>query len=64
MKLTPKALDYLLNKGYTVEYGAREMDRVIAQKLKPILMREILFGSLNNGGEIKIDHKILQDEGV
>lgn len=64
MKLTPKALDYLLNKGYTVEYGAREMDRVIAQKLKPILMREILFGSLKNGGEIKIDHKILQDEGV
>ena len=64
MKLTPKALDYLLNKGYTVEYGAREMDRVITQKLKPILMREILFGSLNNGGEIKIDHKILQDEGV
>ena len=64
MKLTPKALDYLLNKGYTVEYGAREMDRVIGQKLKPILMREILFGSLKNGGEIKIDHKILQDEGV
>ena len=64
MKLTPKALDYLLNKGYTVEYGAREMDRVIAQKLKPVLMREILFGSLKNGGEIKIDHKILQDEGV
>ncbi len=64
MKLTPKALDYLLNKGYTVEYGAREMDRVIAQKLKPVLMREILFGSLKNGGEIKIDHKILQDEDV
>ena len=64
MKLTPKALEYLLNKGYTVEYGAREMDRVIAQKLKPILMREILFGGLKNGGEIKIDHKILQDEGI
>lgn len=64
MKLTPKALEYLLNKGYTVEYGAREMDRVIAQKLKPILMREILFGSLKNGGEIKIDHKILENEVV
>ena len=27
------------------EYGAREMDRVIASHLKPLLMREILFGS-------------------
>ena len=30
------------------------MDRVIAQRLKPLLMREILFGSLKNGGKVKI----------
>jgi ATP-dependent Clp protease ATP-binding subunit ClpA len=28
------------------------MDRVIAQQLKPLLMREILFGSLKNGGNV------------
>ena len=44
----------LLKEGFTKEYGAREMDRVINQRLKPQLMREILFGSLKEGGEITI----------
>ena len=54
MNLIPDAFEYLLKEGFTPEYGAREMDRVIAQRLKPLLMREILFGSLKNGGEITI----------
>ncbi len=57
MKLSPKAFDYLLKEGFTAEYGAREMDRVIGQQLKPLLMREILFGRLKQGGEITIDMK-------
>ena len=57
MNLIPDAFDYLLKEGFTPEYGAREMDRVIAQRLKPLLMREILFGSLKNGGEITIGIK-------
>ncbi len=57
MHLTPEAFDYLLKEGFTAEYGAREMDRVIAQQLKPLLMREILFGSLKNGGDITIELK-------
>jgi len=54
MHLKPEAFEYLLKEGFTAEYGAREMDRVIAQQLKPLLMREILFGSLKNGGEVTI----------
>ena len=54
MSLNSEAFDYLLNEGFTAEYGAREMDRVIAQRLKPLLMREILFGSLKDGGEVII----------
>ena len=54
MTLSDEAFDALLKEGFTREYGAREMDRVIAQRLKPLLMREILFGSLKNGGSIKI----------
>lgn len=54
MTLTAEAFDYLLKEGFTAEYGAREMDRVIAQRLKPLLMREILFGSLKQGGEVTI----------
>ena len=57
MNLIPEAFEYLLKEGFTPEYGAREMDRVIAQRLKPLLMREILFGSLKNGGEITIGIK-------
>jgi len=54
MTLTTEAFDHLLKEGFTAEYGAREMDRVIAQQLKPLLMREILFGTLKNGGEITV----------
>ena len=57
MNIIPDAFEYLLKEGFTPEYGAREMDRVIAQRLKPLLMREILFGSLKNGGEITIGIK-------
>ncbi len=55
MTLSSEAFDHLLAEGFTPEYGAREMDRVISQRLKPILMREILFGSLKNGGNITIE---------
>ena len=54
MTLTPEAFEYLLKQGFIPEYGAREMDRVIAQQLKPLLMKEMLFGSLKQGGEIEI----------
>lgn len=57
MTLSDEAFAHLLKEGFTAEYGAREMDRVIGQQLKPLLMREILFGSLRNGGEIKITEK-------
>ena len=55
MTLTDDAFEHLLSQGFTREYGAREMDRVISQQLKPLLMREILFGSLKQGGVITIE---------
>ena len=57
MTLTDEAFDYLLKEGFTQEYGAREMDRVITSKLKPLLMREILFGSLKKGGSALVELK-------
>ena len=57
MTLSDEAFALLLDEGFTREYGAREMDRVIAQRLKPLLMREILFGSLKQGGSVTIDTK-------
>lgn len=53
--LTDEAHQHLLKSGYSKEYGAREMDRVIQQQLKTMLMREILFGKLKKGGEATVD---------
>lgn len=53
--LTDKAHQHLLKSGYSKEYGAREMDRVLQQQLKTMLMREILFGKLKKGGEATVD---------
>ena len=55
MRLSDAAREWLLEKGFTQEYGAREIDRVIAHDLKPLLMREILFGRLKEGGEVTVD---------
>ena len=54
---TDEALAYLQKKCFTREYGARETDRVIAHELKPLFMREILFGRLKKGGNAIIDIK-------
>ena len=55
LTLGEKAREQLLHEGYSKEYGAREMDRVIHNYLKSRLVREILFGSLKQGGECVID---------
>lgn len=55
LDLSPEAFEWLLKEGFTPEYGAREMDRVIRQQLNPLLMREILFGALRAGGKAKVD---------
>lgn len=57
MTLTDEARAMLLDKGFTREYGAREIDRVIGREVKPLLMREILFGKLKNGGDVTIGLK-------
>ncbi len=55
LKLGAHAREQLLKEGYSQEYGAREMDRVIHNRLKTRLVREILFGSLKQGGEYALD---------
>lgn len=54
LNIADDAKEHLLKKGFTKEYGARELDRVISADLKPVLMREILYGSLKDGGEARI----------
>jgi ATP-dependent Clp protease ATP-binding subunit ClpA len=54
MELTPEAHALLLERGFSTKYGAREVDRVIQSTLKPLLMHEILFGKLKQGGTVTV----------
>ena len=51
------ARELLLDKGFTREYGARQIDRTVDSMLKPLLMREMLFGKLRKGGKAKAEAK-------
>ena len=53
--LTDAAREKILEWGFTKEYGAREMDRIIGNRLKPILMKALLFGKLKKGGQGIVD---------
>ena len=55
MLLSTEAREWLLAKGFSIDYGAREMDRTISYFLKPLFMREILFGALREGGKARVD---------
>lgn len=57
LHISAEARELLLTKGFTPEYGARELDRVIGSMLKPLLMREILFGKLKKNGDAVVDVK-------
>ena len=41
-------------KGVSVEYGAREVERVIRNEIKPLFVDSILFGELKKGGKIRL----------
>ncbi len=53
-----KAKALVQSKGITPEFGAREVDRIIRNEIKPLFVDEILFGKLKNGGRILLSaHK-------
>ena len=61
LQLTDAAREWLLQRGFTREYGARELDRAIAAYVKPLLTRGLLFGALAHGGTALVD---VSDEGL
>ncbi len=66
LELTDEAIDYLVENGYDAKMGARPMQRLIDNKIKKDLSKELLFGSLKNGGVVKVtvkDKKLALDLG-
>ncbi len=57
MEVSEAARKWLAHKGYDKAMGARPMGRVIQDKLKKPLANELLFGSLVDGGTVKVDLK-------
>ncbi len=58
LKFTEEALRYLVQKGYTADYGARPLRRVIEQEIEDKLADEILSGKLTNGAKVTVDADI------
>ncbi len=55
IEVTSAAKSWLAKKGYDPKMGARPLQRLVDQKLKKPLSREILFGKLVKGGKAIID---------
>lgn len=53
-KFTDDVVNYIVKKGFTDEYGAREITRVVDNDIKPVFMNEILFGKLAKGGNCTV----------
>lgn len=52
---TEEAIDYLANKGYDPQYGARPIKRVIQKEVLNNISKELLSGKIRPGGILLID---------
>jgi ATP-dependent Clp protease ATP-binding subunit ClpC len=55
LAFTPAAKDALVNEGYSPEYGARPLRRVIQRMVEDRLSDEIIAGRIKDGQEVAID---------
>ncbi|WKZ91179.1 ATP-dependent Clp protease ATP-binding subunit ClpA [Chimaeribacter arupi] len=55
LEVSDEARDWLAVKGYDKAMGARPMARVMQENLKKPLANELLFGSLVDGGSVKVE---------
>jgi ATP-dependent Clp protease ATP-binding subunit ClpA len=55
IKFSDECIKHVAKIGTSDEFGAREIARVIASNIKPLLVDEILFGKLSDGGKCQID---------
>ncbi|MCL1987172.1 MAG: AAA family ATPase [Firmicutes bacterium] len=56
LKISKTAVDFIAKKGLSEIYGAREIIRVIEKDVKKLLVNEILFGDLTNGGKVSLNY--------
>ncbi|MCC6953771.1 MAG: AAA family ATPase, partial [Deltaproteobacteria bacterium] len=54
VELSAEARTWLAKRGYTPQFGARSIGRLVQQKVKDPLADEILFGALAHGGTARV----------
>jgi ATP-dependent Clp protease ATP-binding subunit ClpA len=54
IEISAEAADWLAEKGYDQQMGARPLSRVIQEHIKKPLAEELLFGKLAKGGTVRI----------
>jgi ATP-dependent Clp protease ATP-binding subunit ClpC len=62
IELTEKAKDFLANKGYDQQYGARPLNRAIQKYLEDLVAEEILKGEISQEDTLMADHEEGKDE--
>ncbi len=62
VKLTDKAKDFLAEKGYDPQFGARPLNRAIQKYLEDAVAEEILKGEAEEGDTILADYKTGNEE--
>ena len=55
IELTEAARAWLAHKGYSSQYGARSIGRLVQTEIKDKLADELLFGQLEKGGRVVVD---------
>jgi ATP-dependent Clp protease ATP-binding subunit ClpC len=56
IKITEAAKDFIVEKGYDVNYGARPLKRAIQKYLEDPMAEEIIKSNLAEGDEIEVDY--------
>lgn len=57
LNATEAVEDYILEKGYNPQYGARPLRRTIQNEIEDVLADEYLLGNIKNGSRILLDVK-------
>ncbi|MCU0275492.1 MAG: ATP-dependent Clp protease ATP-binding subunit ClpA [Acidobacteria bacterium] len=60
LRVSPAAVAWVARRGFSRIFGAREVSRLVQEKIKNPFVDEVLFGRLRDGGLARID--VVKDE--
>ena len=61
LKVSKSCIEYLAKESYSEEYGARNVKRIIEEKITSVLVDEVLFGKIKDGGSVSVSYSEKSD---